>query len=422
MKRSSSVAWDGERKAHRSRALLALLLALGWAPALRADFRESFKKGIEAVDRKEWSAVARWMREAAAEKPQEGESVKIYGVRFEPYLPHFYLGLALFQSGDCEGALEQWQESERQRAVQGTSRFKLLVQNRDTCRQRIAAKAPPPPPVPSGPDPAAVAQAAREAEAKEAAKEAARRRQQEQEAESARLREAESRRKQQEQEAEAARVRDAEARRRQQEQEAAEAAQVAEEARQAEANRERAARQELANETQRAAADAKAILDRAARSPRADPDLARRQKTLRDLLRKAASAGGATSLAELARLRDGLSASAASLEAALLKAEGDSGPPAELRAAARAFFRADYEEVVRRLGKSTFPDRRATLASHLLLAAARYSLYLEGGEKDERLRRQATESVRACRRTDPKVLPDGKAFSPRFMEFFKTVG
>jgi hypothetical protein len=319
--------------------LLALLLALGWASGLRADFRESFKKGIEAVDRKEWSDVARWMRQAAAEQPQEGESVKIYGVRFEPYLPHFYLGLALFQSGDCEGALEQWQLSESQKAVQSTSRYKLLVQNRDTCRQRIAAKKPNPPPTPSGPDPAAAAQAAREAEAREAA------------------------RRKQEQEAETNRIREAEARRKQQEQEAAEAAaKIAEAKRRAEANREQAAHQEVTKSPQVAAAD----------TPK--------------------------------------------------KVEGNSGPPAELKAAARAFLRADYQEIVRTLGASHFQDRKATLASRLLLAAARYSLYLQGGEKDAELRKQATEDVRACRRLDAKIQPDGKLFSPRFTEFFRTAG
>jgi hypothetical protein len=402
--------WAGKRS-----FLFALVLALGWASGLRADFRESFKKGIEAVDRKEWSDVARWMRQAAAEQPQEGESVKIYGVRFEPYLPHFYLGLALFQSGDCEGALEQWQLSESQKAVQSTSRYKLLVQNRDTCRQRIAAKKPNPPPTPSGPDPAAAAQAAREAEAREAA-----RRKQEQEAETNRIREAEARRKQQEQEAETTRAREAEARRKQQEQEAAEAARIAEANRQAEINREQAARQEATKSLQRTAADAQKIFARASASSSPDPELARRRNALKDLLRKAGTAGDTTPLTDLTRLRDGITSSASTLETALLKAEGNSGPPAELRAATRAFLRADFQEIVRTLGASSFQDRKATLASHLLLAAARYSLYLQGGEKDAVLRTQAVEDVRACRRLDAKIQPDGKLFSPRFTEFFRT--
>ncbi|HLX09199.1 MAG TPA: hypothetical protein VKY89_15205 [Thermoanaerobaculia bacterium] len=93
-------------------------------------------------------------------------------------------------------------------------------------------------------------------------------------------------------------------------------------------------------------------------------------------------------------------------------------PPFELRAAARALFRADYEEVVRTLAGVTFAERRAAVTASLLLAAARYSLYLQGGEKDPHLRRQAGENARTCRRLAPFLSPDPKLFSPRFVQFF----
>ncbi|HEV3457470.1 MAG TPA: hypothetical protein VHG32_12985 [Thermoanaerobaculia bacterium] len=98
------------------------------------------------------------------------------------------------------------------------------------------------------------------------------------------------------------------------------------------------------------------------------------------------------------------------------------GPPSELRAAARALFRADYEEVARLLANVTFADRRATVTAALLLAAASYSLYLEGGEKDLRLRRQAGENARICRRLVPGLSPDPRLFSPRFVQFFRSAG
>jgi hypothetical protein len=98
------------------------------------------------------------------------------------------------------------------------------------------------------------------------------------------------------------------------------------------------------------------------------------------------------------------------------------GPPSELRAAAGALFRADYEEVVRSLAGATFAERRATVTAALLLAAARYSLYLAGGERDLGLRRQARENARTCRRLAPALSPDPKLFSPRFVEFFRSDG
>lgn len=98
------------------------------------------------------------------------------------------------------------------------------------------------------------------------------------------------------------------------------------------------------------------------------------------------------------------------------------GPPLELRAAARALFRANYEEVVRSLAGVTFAERRAAVTASLLLAAARYSLYLQGGEKDLHLRRQAGENARTCRRLAPSLSPDPKLFSPRFVQFFRSAG
>lgn len=96
------------------------------------------------------------------------------------------------------------------------------------------------------------------------------------------------------------------------------------------------------------------------------------------------------------------------------------GPPSELRAAARALFRADYQEVVQSLAGATFSERRATVTAALLLAAARYYLYLEGGEKDLRLRQQAGANARTCRRMAPGLSPDPKLFSPRFVQFFRS--
>ena len=43
------------------------------ASTAAADYKESYKKGIEAVGRRDWPEVARLMKEAAAAQPAEGE-------------------------------------------------------------------------------------------------------------------------------------------------------------------------------------------------------------------------------------------------------------------------------------------------------------------------------------------------------------
>src|SRR4051794_3873139 len=96
-----------------SLALVALLVA---APVL-ADYKDTYKKALEAVDHKRWPEVVQLMRDAIRQNAQEGEKVKLYGLRFEPYVPHFHLGYALSQTGDCAGAIAELQTSETQGAI-----------------------------------------------------------------------------------------------------------------------------------------------------------------------------------------------------------------------------------------------------------------------------------------------------------------
>jgi type IV secretory pathway VirB10-like protein len=128
----------------RHALLVGLLLALPCVAL--ADYKETYRKGIEAVDLKQWSDVASRMREAIAENPKEGEKVKLYGLRFEVYLPYFYLGLALVNGGDCDGAVKALSVSEEQGAIRNTPKLPELMSARKACEARLAKAATPPPP------------------------------------------------------------------------------------------------------------------------------------------------------------------------------------------------------------------------------------------------------------------------------------
>ncbi len=348
-------------------ALAALLLA---SPA-RADYKDSYRKGVELAEKGNWAEVARHMRAALAEQPREGEQVKLYGMRFEPYLPHFYLGLAMANTGDCEGALAQWVTSQGQGAVQKTAHFKTLQKSRDACQTRVAKKPTSPP---SGPDPA-VGQAVQAAENELAKAE--------------------------------------------------------------EASRALAA---LESDPLLAAGwDQDAALGGAQKQAR---DLAASART------KLQSAKGKGDLAQIAEAREMAARAAQQLEgvrqeggrrresarlAAEKKAAEDArradlrsptpsasaGPPAELLQAARAYFGGQYRTAADSLAKVTYPGGPAAVHALLFRAAARHSLYVMGGQKDDTLRQSALADVQALRKLDPRFSPDAVAFSPRFREFFR---
>ncbi len=107
-------------------AVLCLLLILAAAPVV-ADYQESFRKGMQAYDRKNWSGALEWMARAASERNTESRSkVNLYGMRFEHYLPHYYMGVAHFESGDPAAADAEWQISQRQGVIQKTPQNREL--------------------------------------------------------------------------------------------------------------------------------------------------------------------------------------------------------------------------------------------------------------------------------------------------------
>ncbi len=108
-----------------------------------ADYKDSFKRGIDAYDRKHWDEVVRYMREAAAANPAEGERIKLYGLRFETYFPHFYLGAAFLNLGKCPEAVQAFKVSASQGAIRSSPKYAELVDGLKSCE----GSAPPPAPV-----------------------------------------------------------------------------------------------------------------------------------------------------------------------------------------------------------------------------------------------------------------------------------
>jgi hypothetical protein len=103
------------------RALLAvgcLLAVPSWAMAQD----EAFKQGLEARGDRKWPDVVRHMQNAIKSDPQEAPRkvrsglAALVGAGTE-YLPHFFLGEAYYNQGDCGGAVTEWLVSEQQGAI-----------------------------------------------------------------------------------------------------------------------------------------------------------------------------------------------------------------------------------------------------------------------------------------------------------------
>lgn len=462
----------------RIRALLALVaLAVLPAAPVWADYKQAYSEGIKALDTGKWAEVARLMRQAAAEQPREGERIKIYGMRFETYLPHFYLGQALAETNDCPGALRAFAASEAQGVVKTTEHWGELQRLRNRCQLQQPAAEPtatrpaaPPTPDLGGEIRRAEAELARATEVEKAV--AALRRSaaavwQERPALGTRTDQATARlaaarvsldkgragsaadltqaaRLAGEAAKELQAVRD-EADARWTELQAAEAqrqGQLAEQARRDEARRQ-ALRQELAALSQEATGLAASVGAAGVR-----PEVRQAQANLGQSKVRVAAVTATSSTDELQARRDELQGALARLRQALAAVPATPSPtvpavapsptvppiptapsaaattvpagaPLPLRQGAEAFLGADYRRAVELLDPLQVTEPRAKAVAALVRGAARHALFLEAGSRESELLDAARGDIRACRRLDPTVAPDSVFFSPAFVALFE---
>ena len=127
----SGIDLSRRRIARRPGGMLLAFLVLLTATASAQD--DAFRRGIDAREDERWQVVVTQMREAIRLRPQESTTrvrtgFVILGGGTE-YLPHFFLGEALYKTGDCVGAVNEWFQSEQQNAVRSRPEFVKIIQN-----------------------------------------------------------------------------------------------------------------------------------------------------------------------------------------------------------------------------------------------------------------------------------------------------
>ena len=455
----------------RRRCGFFLVLLSAGAQALAQDYQTPFVNGMRARDQKNWSDAISHFQAAAAVRSGEGaDRVSLYGMRTALYLPHYYLGEAYANSGNCVAALEQFTESERQGVVQKTGEYKGLVYLRKRCQDMV--------PRGDSPSRSACAGADGRGRGRRASKPGARA-----ESHGERAGPADSPRcavgsgaggsrggggseasRQLRQQRSLAKGSLPRGEREEGERGSGGGARRAgggERAR-SDISRLRAARDAAARanqqfgDLQRLVLDSQRIASQATAVPKiASQVTAAPSPLLRDINTRVKSAGQL--LADASRNRS-LPAEAAGpkadLERLLGKAQKlDSASPAEQKAfadqlksatlrfnnalrptpapvvaaavppplleGASAYFAGDYARAALTLESAPdSSDRHAVAEARLIRSAARYAQYVIGGAKDSGLQQRAAQDATDCRRLDPRVSPSRKVFSPRFVQFF----
>lgn len=413
--------------------ILLVLPALAWA-----DYRSDYREGLIAAERQEWARVEQWMGRAVAARPQPDANDRVrVGARSVPYLPQLYLGLAAFSQKDCPAALGYLEAPALVAALQGlreAERQALMVRS---CRAKLGAAAAPP----SAPPAAAPAPAAPPAAASPGW-EAGRAGQIEQriaqlDARLARARSALAdpalalarpnfERQLAPATAQLQRARAGLGVARERRDAAALAALERELAALDAAANQLAAELAAAAERARgtALADARALLERSLQQ--ADARLAAlpdrgvpEAQALAGAVQQGRSNLASNDAAALRQAAGAVDAALRALDTAKARGALAAQLSARLRPLVEAYLGGDF---LRAAGWSDEESLRAApgaLAEALLLrAAARYELYVLGGEADLAQFERIRADVRAARRLSPVLTPSERAYSPRFRALF----
>lgn len=133
----------------------ALLLALAAPESVLADYR-AYARGQEAAADGDWAEVEREMQQALAANPDPKVRVKLYGQRFAPYVPQYYLGLAAYRQNDCAAAMRWFGDAAAAPVIAQVPEFRGVADAaRGDCNAKLAANKPvtdkPPPATPDRP-------------------------------------------------------------------------------------------------------------------------------------------------------------------------------------------------------------------------------------------------------------------------------
>lgn len=360
-------------KRPRLLVVVAALFAIG-AVALQAQsgFQEAFRDGMAALEQRRWAEAAKQFQRAAQLKADSGENVRLYGVRFESYLPQFFLGRALYELGDLQGAVRAFDASEQAGAVRRTRYFQTLQDQRRDAQKRVLAAAPtpaPPGPNPSTPIPAPEPNPAPPApEPKPPAPVPT---------------------------------------------PPPPAAPSAEALRAADQSIQQADRQRQLFEQIRNLDEVRRLESEISRlETRANSDL----NTARQRL-DGARRGSMNDLSAVAGLAQ--SATSGFERARQLSEDLRKRVIASLVSASTLYFSGKYADARSELSKLDYAEGFPGVQVRLFRAASAYSLFLTGGQRDQKLRQEAETNVRECRRLAAAGFrPDPKVFSPRFVQFF----
>jgi len=114
--------------------LITLAVALSLLSAnVMAAYGVDFLKALDAIKDEDYQEAISKLEKAIKSNSDSGLDKRFYGMVYGNYIPHYYLGQARYLSGDCEGAIDAWNESLKQGVITGLSEHTALQEGMTAC-------------------------------------------------------------------------------------------------------------------------------------------------------------------------------------------------------------------------------------------------------------------------------------------------
>jgi hypothetical protein len=127
---------DSIRQTILIRSAISVTCILLAFPA-QADFKRDYNSGVRDYYSGEYAAAIKNLESAIEAESSAQEKVRFYGMRYEPYIPYFFLGQSKFKLNDCDGALVEWGKSLAQGVATVHEDFAELQANQAECEKKL---------------------------------------------------------------------------------------------------------------------------------------------------------------------------------------------------------------------------------------------------------------------------------------------
>lgn len=101
--------------------------------AVRGNFKQDYTAALDALKKEDYDAAYELLTKAAAAHNTEQLVMKYGGMRVGTYLPHYHLGMIEFLSDNCVAAMQHWDTSLQQGAIQKSRDYQFLQAARLQC-------------------------------------------------------------------------------------------------------------------------------------------------------------------------------------------------------------------------------------------------------------------------------------------------